>query len=567
MNNKNNKSSKNDVNNTNTENNIKSTNALKAKTVVIALGSNMSTNYGDPEATLRAAIKRLKQVPGLTINKVSSYIHTVPLYNTMQPDFCNAVALATTMLEPLVLLRLLQAIEHEFGRERYPANTASASKSAEIPIIACEPNEANELNCEQNHKKKQHEQKQHEQKQHELKPLATANNPRTLDLDITDYEGVVSDDPVLMLPHPLAAERPFVIDLLHEIAPEYVLADNKNKQNNVEKRLASTGAMSNVNTLASTIAIANTSPLGNASVLANTDTPTNINTLTSTGASENANLSPDIGWSLDSTKSISKTKVKSKGKLSICATPIGNLGDITKRVVTALQTADVILAEDTRVTRKLLTHLNISSARLERCDENTIRLRADKIIASILAGEHIVYVSDAGTPCISDPGAVLVVKAHAAKATIEVLPGACAALAAYVLSGFGGSNGEAQAFYFGGFLPKKHMQRVYALKQLLTLNAALIFYESPHRVIKSLGAIAEVFPMRKVLLARELTKLYEESMIGAAAELISVIEQREQSGQIIRGEVVLVISPPVTEKQQSRSHKDKYAREEQPFSG
>ncbi|MDR3037084.1 MAG: 16S rRNA (cytidine(1402)-2'-O)-methyltransferase [Coriobacteriales bacterium] len=240
------------------------------------------------------------------------------------------------------------------------------------------------------------------------------------------------------------------------------------------------------------------------------------------------------------------------GILSICATPIGNLGDITLRVAETLAHADLVLAEDTRVTRKLLNHLDVHP-RVERCDENTIRQRTPHIIEALGQGSRIAYVSDAGTPGIADPGMHLVAAAREAGCRVEVLPGASAVLTALVASGF-----MASAFYFGGFLPRKKAQIVATLTPLAALDAALVFFESPHRTVLSLAVIAEIFGEREVVLARELTKLHEEVLRAPAPLLAAQIAQREQAGRPLKGEIVLVIAPLPPSATQ-RVHQDKYA--------
>ena len=243
--------------------------------------------------------------------------------------------------------------------------------------------------------------------------------------------------------------------------------------------------------------------------------------------------------------------VDHRGCLIVCATPIGNLGDITYRVVEALTEADSILAEDTRVTRRLLNHLGIDKT-LERCDENTIRQRIDGIVARIASGERLAYVSDAGTPSISDPGAPLIAAVRAAGLGVEVLPGASALLTALVASGF-----YASSFYFGGFLSRTDSQRKTLFTQLASLPAVLVFYESPHRIVASLEVIAEVFPDRQVCLARELTKLHEEVLVQSASGLIGMLKTRQAEGQALKGEMVLLIDMPP--KKPERVHVDKYA--------
>ncbi|MDR1713029.1 MAG: 16S rRNA (cytidine(1402)-2'-O)-methyltransferase [Coriobacteriales bacterium] len=240
--------------------------------------------------------------------------------------------------------------------------------------------------------------------------------------------------------------------------------------------------------------------------------------------------------------------------LSICATPIGNLGDVTLRVLDTLRRADAILAEDTRVTRKLLAANDIHTS-LERCDANVLAQRLPQLLARLEAGEHLAYVSDAGMPGISDPGLLLVAAARQAGLAVEVLPGASAVLTALVAAGLAGTG---SAFYFGGFLPRKEAQIRTLLNSLAELDAALVFYESPHRAARTLALIAEVFAEREVALARELTKLHEEVLRLPAPELAAQIAAREAAGQPLKGEVALVISPPVADKS-PRQHVDKYA--------
>ena len=235
------------------------------------------------------------------------------------------------------------------------------------------------------------------------------------------------------------------------------------------------------------------------------------------------------------------------GKLMVCATPIGNLGDITRRVIQALTQADAILAEDTRVAARLCRHLQIKTP-LERCDEHVIRQRTASIVERIRSGECLAYVSDAGTPAISDPGASLVAAVRAAGLTVEVLPGPSAVLTALVASGFTATN-----FYFAGFFPRKKAGRLTMLTSLAELNAALVFFESPNRVVAALQAIEEVFPDRLVCLAREMTKLYEEVLVDTASELLSILEARARP---LKGEVVVVIDG--TAKPAAKTHVDKY---------
>jgi len=223
------------------------------------------------------------------------------------------------------------------------------------------------------------------------------------------------------------------------------------------------------------------------------------------------------------------------GRLIVCATPIGNLGDVTLRVLNALGEVDTVLAEDTRVTRKLFARYKIDTP-LERYDEHTAAKRTPEVVERLLGGEKVALVSDAGTPGISDPGAMLVEAALEADVPVEVLPGASAILAALVASGL-----PTHAFYFGGFLPRKAGERGRLFESLSAIDATLIFYESPRRTATTLLALAQAFPGRKAAMARELTKLYEEVIRGEVSEVAARIAERE----VLKGEVVLLVGPPV----------------------
>lgn len=226
------------------------------------------------------------------------------------------------------------------------------------------------------------------------------------------------------------------------------------------------------------------------------------------------------------------------GHLIIVGTPIGNLGDLTPRVAQAFEAADAICCEDTRVTSKLLAHLGISRP-LVRCDENVIASRSPELIGRILAGDVIAFASDAGMPSVSDPGQVLVDAAREAGVDVEVIPGPSACVTALVASGI-----SCEHFYFEGFLPRKHGERVRRLSQLAAIPGALLFYESPHRVAASLEALAEVFPARQVALCRELTKLHEEVLRAQAPYLLEQVRERGE----LKGEMVLVVAPPSEEE-------------------
>jgi 16S rRNA (cytidine1402-2'-O)-methyltransferase len=226
--------------------------------------------------------------------------------------------------------------------------------------------------------------------------------------------------------------------------------------------------------------------------------------------------------------------VSEAGRLLVCATPIGNLGDVTLRVLNALGEADTVLAEDTRVTTRLLKRYKIS-APLERYDEFVAARRTPAFVDRMLAGHTLALVSDAGTPGISDPGATLVDASLDAGIEVDVLPGPSAIITALVASGL-----PTQAFYFGGFLPRKAGQRGRLLDTLAGLDATLIFYESPRRTADALGVLAARFPQRAGAMARELTKLHQEVARAPLPELAADVAARES----LKGEVVLLVAPP-----------------------
>ena len=227
-----------------------------------------------------------------------------------------------------------------------------------------------------------------------------------------------------------------------------------------------------------------------------------------------------------------------QGGLTVIGTPIGNLGDLSPRAGEAFRIADAICCEDTRVTSKLLVHLGISKP-LIRCDENVIGHRAPELVERMIAGERIAFASDAGMPSVSDPGQVLVDAAREADVPVEVVPGPSACVTALVASGI-----PCEHFFFEGFLPRKHGERVRRLQQLANVPGALLFYESPRRVQASLEAVVEVFPARTVALCRELTKLHEEVLRAPAPELLAQVRDRGE----FKGEMVLVVAPPSEEE-------------------
>lgn len=208
-----------------------------------------------------------------------------------------------------------------------------------------------------------------------------------------------------------------------------------------------------------------------------------------------------------------------------------------QRAIAALRDADVVCAEDTRVTGRLLAAYRIEK-RIERLDEALIGDRASAIVDRVAAGEVIAYCSDAGMPGVSDPGLRLVRAAHEAGVPVEVLPGPTAAATAYVASG--STNPR---FYFGGFFPRKDAERRAMLESLRALDAALIFYESPNRLVSALESLAEAYPYREGAVCRELTKLHEEVMRASLPALRDAFAARAQDAGI-KGEIVLVIDGP-----------------------
>jgi 16S rRNA (cytidine1402-2'-O)-methyltransferase len=214
------------------------------------------------------------------------------------------------------------------------------------------------------------------------------------------------------------------------------------------------------------------------------------------------------------------------GRLVVCPTPIGNLEDVTLRVLSALREADVIACEDTRTTKVLLDRYGVSAERV-RYDAHTERRVAPRLVERMRGGAVVALVSDAGMPLVSDPGLVLVQACMAAGLEVEVLPGPSAALAAVVASGM-----EAATWRFVGFLPRKRG----ALVEVFGSPEVVVAFESPRRVGASLAALAEVDPQRPVAVCRELTKLHEEVVRGSAASLAE-----RYADKAPRGEVVLVI--------------------------
>ncbi|MGA9858705.1 MAG: 16S rRNA (cytidine(1402)-2'-O)-methyltransferase, partial [Solirubrobacteraceae bacterium] len=216
------------------------------------------------------------------------------------------------------------------------------------------------------------------------------------------------------------------------------------------------------------------------------------------------------------------------GRLVVCPTPIGNLEDITLRVLAVLREADVIACEDTRRTRVLLDRYGVGGP-LVSYHEHNERSRTDELVARMREGAVVALVSDAGMPLVSDPGLILVRACVAAGLGVEVLPGPSAALSALVASAL-----PADRWQFVGFLPRKKGE----LARVLGTPETLVAFESPRRLAATLATLAGLYPDREVAVCRELTKLHEEVVRGNAAELAARYEAEEP-----RGEIVLVVGP------------------------
>ncbi len=222
------------------------------------------------------------------------------------------------------------------------------------------------------------------------------------------------------------------------------------------------------------------------------------------------------------------------GILSIVATPIGNLEDITLRALRTLKECDVIYAEDTRVISKLLARYEIKKP-LQRLDAATEMKKADEIITRLEEGEHIALVSDAGTPGISDPGARLVarVREQLPNIKVEAIPGPSALTAAFSIAGM-----DVTGFTFLGFLPHKKGRQT-ALKKIAESEMPVVLYESPHRVLKLLKELGAL-NVSRITIARELTKVYEEVVSGTSNELLAHFAVHLDT---VRGEFVVIVTP------------------------
>lgn len=228
------------------------------------------------------------------------------------------------------------------------------------------------------------------------------------------------------------------------------------------------------------------------------------------------------------------------GRLFIVGTPIGNLGDFSPRGVETLQNADYIAAEDTRVTLGLLTHFGIKKPMLS-CYKPKEQEKSERIISLLEEGNSVALVSDAGMPCVSDPGAVLVKKCRERGIPVEVIPGCNAAIAAVAASGL-----EVGQFTFEGFLPVPKKERIGRLEIVKNLPHALVFYEAPHKIKQTLADLCSVLGgERETALCRELTKIHEEVIRGSLEELSHYYDEITP-----RGEYVIVVGGAVSPREE-----------------
>ena len=215
------------------------------------------------------------------------------------------------------------------------------------------------------------------------------------------------------------------------------------------------------------------------------------------------------------------------GTLYVVATPIGNLEDITARALRILREVDVVACEDTRRTRQLLTHFDIHTPTVSYYEHNKLT-RGPQLLRQLAEGKSIALVSDAGTPGISDPGVLLVREARAAGVTVVPIPGPSAVVAALSAAGL-----PADRFVFDGFLPVKPGRRLNRLKSWHDLEMTMVVYESPHRIVAAMEAIADVFGDRPVVVARELTKQFEEIVTATPAQHLERLRAKEPRGEFV----------------------------------
>ena len=228
------------------------------------------------------------------------------------------------------------------------------------------------------------------------------------------------------------------------------------------------------------------------------------------------------------------------GTLYIVATPIGNLDDITLRALRVLREADLIACEDTRYSARLLAHYGITTPRESYHDHNE-RERTPRFLERLHRGQNIALISDSGTPLISDPGYALVSACRNEGIPVVPIPGPSAVIAALAACGL-----PMGRFYFVGFLPPRSQARKAELEKLRAIDATLVFYEAPHRLLATLTDMSAILGSRPACLARELTKMHEEWMRGTLAELLEIMSARPK----IRGEITLAVGPGPDEPQE-----------------
>lgn len=215
------------------------------------------------------------------------------------------------------------------------------------------------------------------------------------------------------------------------------------------------------------------------------------------------------------------------GTLYLVSTPIGNVGDLTLRAKEILGSVDVVACEDTRRTGLFLKRVGVSN-RLESFHDHSGTGKTKKLIDFLLSGKNVALVSDAGTPLVTDPGFPLVREGIENQIRVEGIPGPCAAINALIVSGF-----ACEQFVFYGFLPQKEKRRRDLLREAVREEKTLIFYESPHRLIKALKDVAGIFGSRRLAVAREMTKKFEEVVRGSAAEVTKHFENKQVLGEIV----------------------------------
>ncbi|MAR77407.1 MAG: 16S rRNA (cytidine(1402)-2'-O)-methyltransferase [Gammaproteobacteria bacterium] len=239
----------------------------------------------------------------------------------------------------------------------------------------------------------------------------------------------------------------------------------------------------------------------------------------------------------------SKLKKNIFGTLYVVATPIGNINDISYRAIDILSKVDLIAAEDTRHSRKILTNFGINTKVISYHKYNEYE-KCDQILDLIIKGKNIALISDAGTPGISDPGDIIVSKAHKKNINVSPIPGASSVISALSVSGFASKD-----FKFTGFLPKKQNQKIEFLKKNINKNYSLVFFESPKRVIKTLEDLKNIYNGKEIIITREITKIYEDIGIDSIDNWIDLYRNNQEK---IKGEFVFII-PRIEQKKNTLS--------------